>query len=100
MCFGAYHGGKQVGFARVVTDRATMYWLCDVFIAEEYRGKGLGKRLIRCIVECDELQDLVGILGIRDAHGLYEQFGFKRDQNRFMRRAPEQGVSITDLGGS
>ncbi|MGF9695704.1 GNAT family N-acetyltransferase [Paenibacillus sp. MABNR03] len=48
-CYGSYQADIQVGFARVVTDDATMYWLCDVFIHEEYRGQGLGKKLIEVI---------------------------------------------------
>ncbi len=86
ICFGVYHNGNQVGFARMVTDMATMYWLCDVFIDEKYRGKGLGKKLIKYIVESDNFKGLFGILGTRDAHGLYEIFGFEREPETFMRR--------------
>ena len=70
----------------MVTDMATMYWLCDVFIDEKYRGKGLGKKLIKYIVESDNFKGLFGILGTRDAHGLYENFGFEREPETFMRR--------------
>ncbi len=86
MCYGVYDGGKQIGFARVVTDQATMYWLCDVFVDEAYRGQGIGKILIDTIVTSEALKGLNGILGTRDAHGLYEQYGFSRIQDRFMRR--------------
>lgn len=88
VCFGIYKGSAQVGFARVVTDDATMYWLCDVFIDEDYRGQGLGKRLVEVITESERFRNLMGLLGTRDAHELYEQFHFIRDHDRFMRRAP------------
>ncbi|WP_019635457.1 GNAT family N-acetyltransferase [Paenibacillus fonticola] len=88
VCFGIYKGPAQVGFARVVTDDATMYWLCDVFIDEDYRGQGLGKRLVEVITESERFRNLMGLLGTRDAHELYEQFHFMRDHDRFMRRAP------------
>lgn len=88
LCFGMYHQGLQIGFARVVTDMATMYYLADVFIDEAYRGRGLGKRLVQSIVESEPLRDLAGILGTRDAHGLYEKFGFTREPEKLMRRRP------------
>jgi predicted GNAT family N-acyltransferase len=90
LCYGIYFEQKLIGFARVITDNATMYWLCDVFIDEEFRGKHLGKRLIQCIVQSPELAGLVGILATKDAHGLYEQYGFKKIPDRFMRRSPVQ----------
>ncbi len=91
ICYGVYHGDQQVGFARVVTDYATIYWLCDVFIDEEYRGRGLGKKLVQCIVESEALTGLAGILGTRDAHGLYEKYGFRREAEKMMRRSPGEG---------
>ena len=79
MCFGVYHQGKQVGFARVITDNATTAYIGDVFILESYRGRGLGKLLVKTIVGHLELQDLrLWLLGTKDAHGLYEKVGFKR----------------------
>jgi GNAT superfamily N-acetyltransferase len=86
LCWGVYIDGRQVGFARAVTDHATVYWLADVIISEEHRGKGLGKRLIDCIVNSDELKGLRGILCTSDAHGLYEQYGFARVEGKFMAR--------------
>lgn len=86
ICFGVYHHQKMVGFARVVTDYATMYWLCDVIIDPEYRGRGLGKKLIKFITETDDLKGMFGILATRDAHGLYEKYGFKKAPDKFMRR--------------
>jgi GNAT superfamily N-acetyltransferase len=71
------HGKAQVGFARVVTDSATFAYLCDVYILEEHRGKGLGKWLMECVMSQPELQGLRRFsLATRDAHGLYRQFGF------------------------
>ncbi len=81
----------QVGFARVVTDRATFAWLCDVFVAEEARGRGVARRLVEAVLGHEELQGLRQfVLGTRDAHGLYEKFGFERmgdTAGRFMRIA-------------
>ncbi|MCW3105881.1 MAG: GCN5-related N-acetyltransferase [Segetibacter sp.] len=79
ICFGVYNSmHEQVGFARVVTDFAVLAWLMDVFILEEYRGKGLGKMLMKEIMAFNELQGIKKWgLGTRDAHGLYEKFGFK-----------------------
>ncbi|MGD8400641.1 MAG: GNAT family N-acetyltransferase [Bacillota bacterium] len=85
LCIGIFHRDKMVGFARVVTDYATMYWLCDVIIDEAYRGRGLGKKLIECLTGLEELQGTFGILATRDAHGLYEKYGFTK-ADRFMRR--------------
>ncbi|UJF34957.1 GNAT family N-acetyltransferase [Paenibacillus hexagrammi] len=87
MCFGVYHEDKQIAFARIVTDYATMYYLADVYVDEQYRGQGIGKALVQEIIHCEELQGLTGLLGTKDAHELYEQFGFERDAARFMRRA-------------
>lgn len=86
LCFGAYQGAKQVAFARVVTDSAVMYWLCDVWVAEDHRGRGLGKALIEAIVTDPRLSGLAGILATQDAHELYERYGFKREGQRFMYR--------------
>ncbi|CAE6895963.1 Acetyltransferase (GNAT) domain [Vibrio sp. B1FLJ16] len=78
LCFAVFdESNQQVGFARVVTDRATFAYLADVFIVEEYRGKGVSKWLISEVVSHSELQGLRRMmLATRDAHGLYEQFGF------------------------
>jgi len=85
-CFGVYLNDDQVGFARIVTDYAVMYWLCDVFIDENHRKQGLGKKLIETIVNDETFSKLAGILGTTDAHSLYEKFGFVKDPERFMRR--------------
>lgn len=86
ICVGVYDTEKMIGFARIVTDYATMYWLCDVIIDEEYRGKGLGKKLIGYITEMEALKGMFGILATRDAHGLYEKYGFQREPEKYMRR--------------
>ena len=76
LCFGVFVDDQQVGFARVVTDYATFAWLCDVFILDSHRGKGLGKRLIQRIVDHPLLRELaLFILATRDAHGLYRGYG-------------------------
>jgi len=78
LCFGIYLNGKQIGFARVVTDYATFAWLADVFIVEEKRGQGFSKKLLAAVLAHPRLQELRRfMLGTRDAHGLYGQFGFK-----------------------
>jgi GNAT superfamily N-acetyltransferase len=77
LCFGIYEGDAQVGFARVVSDFATMAYLGDVFVLESHRGRGLSKWLLECIVQHPALQNLRRwILLTRDAHELYSQFGF------------------------
>lgn len=77
MCFGVYKDNKQVGLARVVTDKAIFAYICDVFILEEYRGIGLSKWLLQTILNHSELQGLRRwTLATLDAHGLYKQFGF------------------------
>jgi GNAT superfamily N-acetyltransferase len=79
LCFGVYHRDRQVGFARVVTDRATIAYVGDVFIVESCRGRGLGKRLVKAVVDHPELAGLrLWFLGTRDAHGLYEKYGFRK----------------------
>lgn len=77
LCFGIFDHDEQVGFARVITDRATFAYLGDAFIIESHRGRGLSKQLMRAIMEHPELQGLRRwSLVTRDAHKLYEQFGF------------------------
>ncbi len=78
LCFGIYEaGGRQVGFARVITDYAVFAYVADVFVLEAYRGRGLAKWLVACIVSTPELQNLRRwMLATQDAHGLYAQYGF------------------------
>ncbi|MGE7823780.1 GNAT family N-acetyltransferase [Paenibacillus sp. NPDC093718] len=88
-CFGAYYNNRQIGFARVVSDGATVYWLCDVFVDEAYRGIGVGKKLIETITTHEDYRNVFGILATRDAHGLYEQYGFVRDHGKTLTRMPD-----------
>ncbi len=77
LCFGAFIHGKQIGIARVITDRATYAYICDVCVEPERRGQGTGKALMAAIRNHPELQNLRRwSLVTRDAHGLYAQFGF------------------------
>ena len=77
LCFGIYKDGKQAGFCRVVTDKATFGYLCDVFVLDEYRGHGLSKWMMQTIIAHPDLQGLRRwSLATLDAHGLYQQFGF------------------------
>jgi GNAT superfamily N-acetyltransferase len=78
LCFGLYYGAEQVGFARVITDRATFAYLCDVYVLDAHRGRGLGQWLLEAVVAHPALQGLRRfVLVTRDAHGLYERFGFR-----------------------
>ena len=93
MCFGLYQGESQVGFARVVTDKASFAYLADVYVLEAHRGQGLSKRLVGEILAHPDLQGLRRfLLATADAHGLYSQFGFNalaRPQNMMeLRLAP------------
>lgn len=95
LCFGVFDRDQQVGFARVITDRATFAYLGDVFIIESHRGRGLSKQLMQAIMEHPELQGLRRwSLVTRDAHGLYEQFGFTPLSNpqRYMERSDPENL--------
>lgn len=87
LCFGLYDDGKQIGFARVISDFTTYAYLCDVYVLESHRGKGLGTWLISCVMKHPDLQGLRRFtLLTRDAHGLYQKFGFAaaKDPSRYM----------------
>ncbi|MDP9125933.1 MAG: GNAT family N-acetyltransferase [Pseudomonadota bacterium] len=92
LCFGIYLGESQVGFARVITDKASFAYLADVYVLEEHRGQGLSKRLVEKILAHPDLQGLRRVLlATADAHGLYAQFGFAplaRPQNMMEIRNP------------
>jgi GNAT superfamily N-acetyltransferase len=78
LCFGVYFGAQQVGFARVITDKATFAYLADVFIIESHRGKGLSTWLMEFVTAHEELQGLRRfLLATKDAHALYAKFGFE-----------------------
>ena len=84
ICFGIYsQDDQQVGFARVVTDYATIVWICDLFISEEHRGRGLGKHLVKTIMDYPDYKKVRRyLLATRDAHSLYSQYGgFEALQN-------------------
>lgn len=88
--FGVYQGDRLIGFARVVTDYATFAYLGDVFILEEFRGRGVSKWLMDVIVNHPDLQNFRRwILATRDAHSLYEKFGFSalKHPTRWMEKA-------------
>lgn len=90
--FGLYDGRAQIGFARVITDFATYAYLADVYVEGEYQGQGLGKLLMRAVMDHPDLQGMRRwLLGTRDAHGLYRQFGFtelKRPERWMEKPAP------------
>ena len=77
LCFGLYALDQQVGFARVVTDGCTFSWICDVIVAPDYRRQGLGTGWCMCD-GASHREATMQLLGTRDAHGLYEKFGFAR----------------------
>jgi len=84
-CLGLFHGGQQIGFARAVTDYATFTYFCDVIVALEHRGRGLGKWMVEVLIEHPELQTTTQCLRTRDAHSLYERYGFERTE--YLRRS-------------
>ncbi len=91
LVFGVYKGERQIGFARVITDRATYAYIGDVFVLEEFQGRGLGKWMMEVILSHPDLQGLRRwALATRDAHGLYRQFGFAN------LRRPENHMEIHD----
>ena len=87
LCFGLYFNDEQIGFARLVTDKATFAYLADVFVLPAHRGKGLSKWLMQTIHAHPELQNLRRWwLGTKDAHGLYEQFGWTHINDEMAKR--------------
>lgn len=93
LAFGLYHGARQVGFARVITDRATFAWLADVFVLEEFRGRGLGKWLVETVLAHPDLRALRRwVLATKDAHELYRRFGFGE------LKRPERWMEMHDPG--
>ena len=90
LCFGVFDGDAQIGLARVVTDYATFAYLCDVYVLEAYRGRGLGKWLMSIVMAHPDLQGLRRwSLATRDAHGLYRRHGFRELE------APERWMEIS-----
>ena len=91
-CFGIWSDDelKLIGFARVISDYATTWYLCDVVIDPAYQHQGLGKELVSYIASSPAFAGLRGLLLTRDAHGLYSRYGFESADGRAMVRAPEQ----------
>jgi len=92
LCFGVYHRDReQVGLSRVVTDYSTFAYLCDVYVLEAHRGKGLGHWMVECVMTHPDLQNLRRFtLATRDAHGIYAAFGFAAP------KAPERQMERHD----
>lgn len=86
LCFGMYIDNEQIGFARVVTDFTTMYYLADVFIVPGFQKERYGRKLIEYVVNHPKLKNLLGILLTQTAHSLYKQFGFSSDDKRIAER--------------
>lgn len=89
LCYGAYDsvGDNLIGFARVITDYATTYYLCDVVVEEARRGNGIGKTLLTEIVTDSRLCGLKALLLTRDAHGFYQRFGFREEPGKLMMKS-------------
>lgn len=97
LCFGVYREGEQVGFARVVSDLATFAWLCDLFVLDAHRGRGLGRQLVQAVVEHPKLRNLrLILLATRDAQDLYERYGgfrtLEKPDRWMIRRATESAA--------
>ena len=87
VCYGAYTAdGKQIGFARVITDYATHYYICDVVVDADFRHKGVGTALLKTITTEDTYRSLLGMLITEEAEHFYEPFGFRKDSICFMTR--------------
>jgi GNAT superfamily N-acetyltransferase len=87
---GAYVGGRQVGYCRAVSDRTRFAWLADVFVADDHRGRGLGRAMVRFLLDHPDLTNVnKWLLGTRDAHGVYAALGFEPlpHPERFMQRS-------------
>ncbi len=80
ICVSVLNGTELIAFARVVTDKATFSWIADVIVDENHRGKGIGKEIMSFIQDHPDVPDTVQLLATKDAHGLYEKFGFTNDQ--------------------
>jgi GNAT superfamily N-acetyltransferase len=91
LCFGAYEDGRQIAHARVVTDTVAFGYLGDVFVLPEARGRGVGKALMQAVLSHPHVRGLKRFtLVTDDAHGLYEQYGFRPldDVRKWMQRRP------------
>jgi ribosomal protein S18 acetylase RimI-like enzyme len=86
---GLYRDGRQVGFCRAVTDGVTIVYLADVYVLDEFRGRGLGLELVREMLDGSGFGDLKWLLHTTDAHGLYEKLGFEAFGPKLMERPPQ-----------
>ena len=85
ICYGAFTKNRQqVGFARVITDYATHFYICDVVVKKEFRNKGIGRQLLKTITENEDLKPLLGMLITENAEKFYEPFGFTKNPICFM----------------
>jgi GNAT superfamily N-acetyltransferase len=90
---GLYDGERQIGFCRAATDGASFVYLADVYVLEEYRGRGLGEQLVREMVESGELSHLRWLLHTQDMHRLYRKVGFEEPSYKVMERPPTRNSS-------
>ena|SRR6478672_364252 len=90
---GLYDGGNQIGFCRAATDGTSFVYLADVYVLEEYRGRGLGEELVREMVERGELARLRWLLHTQDMHPLYRKVGFEDPSYKVMERPPTRNAS-------
>lgn len=88
LCFSLFNNNRQIGFARAITDEAILSLICDVVIDEDYRGRGLGKWLMECVVNHPKIACTIQQLNTKDAHGLYEKYGFVEEKS--MRKFPNK----------
>jgi GNAT superfamily N-acetyltransferase len=88
ICFGAYADSQFVGFTRVVTDKVAFAYVLDLFVLEDFRKRGVSRKLVEAMLDHSDLQTVNWLLGTNDAHGLYEKYGFEvvEDPRRFMRK--------------
>ena len=90
---GLYDGDKQIGFARAATDGNSFVYLADVYVLEDYRGRGLGEELVREMVENGDLAGLRWLLHTENMHSLYRKFGFAEPNYKVMERRPTRNES-------
>ena len=90
---GVYDGARQIGFARAATDGNSFVYLADVYVLEEYRGRGLGEALVREMVENGDLANLRWLLHTENMHSLYRKFGFEEPNYKVMERRPTSQAS-------
>ena len=82
ICYGAYNSDEQMGFARVLTDEVVFAYIMDVIVFDEFRGQGIGQKLVEFILSDERIKNVLTIsLKTKDAHGFYEKYGFKRVGN-------------------